>query len=91
MDCCISVGKKKKTRVNVRLEFPDWVSVLSLVPRRSVLIPAKNSMLLLFADDTKVYRKILQPNDKLLLQRDQIVWFHGPKNGASGYSLICTK
>jgi len=30
----------------------------------------KSSMLLLFADDTKVYQKILEDSDEILLQRD---------------------
>jgi len=73
----------RKMRVKVRMEFSDWVLVLSGVPQGSVLGPLlflvfindlpqwiKNSMLLLFADDTKVYRKISENNDEILLQSD---------------------
>ena len=36
-------------------DLPEWI---------------KSSMLLLFADDPKVYRKILEENDEILLQQD---------------------
>ena len=35
--------------------FPQWI---------------KNSMLLLFADDTKIYQKMLVDSDEVLLQQD---------------------
>ena len=41
----------------------------------------KNSMLLLFAVDMKVYVKISENNDEILLQSDLDSLCHGPKNG----------
>jgi len=76
-----AILQERKMRVKVRLEFSDWVFVLSGVPQGSVLGPLlflvftndlpqwiKNSMLLLFADDTKVYWKIRENYDEILLQ-----------------------
>jgi len=75
--------QERQMRVNVRLEFSDCVLVLSGVPQGSVLGPLpflvfinnlpqwiKSSMMLSFADDTRVYRKILEDSDESLLQRD---------------------
>jgi len=76
----------RRMRVKVRLEFSDCVLVFSGVPQDlyvrigSLLflifiindLPEwiKNSMLQLFADDTKVYRKILEDSDEISLQQN---------------------
>ena len=64
-------------QVKVKLKFSDWAAVLSGVPRGSVLGPLLflifvNNLPLwmpMFADDTKVGRKISNENDGALLER----------------------
>ena len=67
----------------MKLSFSDWVAVLSGVPQGSVLGPLlflifindlplwiRNSMILMFADDTKIRRKVSKVEDSFLLQQD---------------------
>ena len=72
----------RKQRVCIRGSFSDWVNTISGIPQGSVLGPALfiifindimyviNSMLLMFADDTKLYRSIVLPEDHTTLQHD---------------------
>ena len=72
----------RKQRVYVRGFSSDWVNVTSGVPQGSVLGPTLfiifvndmpnviNSMLLMFADDTKLYRTIDSSQDHNILQND---------------------
>ena len=72
----------RKQRVYVRGSSSDWVNVTSGVPQGSVLGPTLfiifvndmpnviNSILLMFADDTKLYRTIDSPQDHNILQHD---------------------
>ena len=72
----------RKQRVYVRGSSSDWVNVTSGVPQGSMLGPTLfiifvndmpnviNSMLLMFADDTKLYRTINSSQDHNILQND---------------------
>ena len=72
----------RKQRVSIRGSLSDWVNITSGVPQSSVLGPILfiifvndmpdviNSMLLMFADDTKLYRTISSPIDHDILQQD---------------------
>ena len=72
----------RKQRVCVRGSFSDWVNITSGVPQGSVLGPTLfiifvndmpdviKSMLLMFADDTKLYRTITSSYDCNILQQD---------------------
>ena len=72
----------RKQRVCVRGSSSDWVNVTSGVPQGSVLGPTLfitfvndipnviNSILLMFADDTKLYRTIDSPQDRNILQHN---------------------
>ena len=65
-----------------RGSFSKWVNITSCVPQGSVLGPilfiifvndmpdVVNSMLLMFADDTKLYRTITSVHDNNALQQD---------------------
>ena len=69
-------------RVCIRGSFSKWVNITSGVPQGSVLGPilfiifvndmpdVVNSMLLMFADDTKLYRTITSVHDSNALQQD---------------------
>jgi len=67
-------------KVNVRGSCSQWVLLISRVPRGSVLVPLllyvndlsaliKNNIKM-FADDTKIWSKILSDTDSYLLQED---------------------
>ena len=74
------VGRKQ--RVNIQGSVSEWAQVKSGVPQGSVLGPvlfvsfindlpdAVNSLCSMYADDTKVYRKINNLQDRNMLQED---------------------
>ena len=72
----------RKQRVCIRGSFSEWVNITSDVPQGSVLGPilfiifvndmpdVVNSMLLMFADNTKLYRTMTSVHDNDALQQD---------------------
>ena len=72
----------RRQRVIVNVKTSKWTTVLSGVPEGSLLAPLLFSLFindlprevnrgcLLYADDVKIFRKIVSPSDGLLLQRD---------------------
>ena len=71
----------RRQRVIVDGEISNWKSVLNGVPQGSVLGPIMfliyisdlEDILLKFADDTKVFRKVTNVTDKQSLQDDKLV------------------
>jgi len=83
-------------RVIVKLEFSDWIVIFSGVPQGSVLGPIlflifinglplliRHRLMLLFADDTKVWRKVVDGHDEVLFQQD----LEGLSNWTKQWSL----
>ena len=78
----VSYLSDRRQRVIVNGKTSKWTTVLSGVPEGSLLAPLLfslfindlprevNSGCLLYADDVKIFRKIVSPSDGLLLQRD---------------------
>ena len=74
----------RKMRVSVRGVKSEWTAVTSGVPQGSVLGPtlflvyvndipeAVESMVKLFADDTKLYKKIDSESDREIIQSDKL-------------------
>ena len=78
----VSYLSDRRQRVIVNGKASDWKPVTSGVPEGSLLAPLLFSMFindlpcelesgcLMYADDVKIYRKIISPADELSLQRD---------------------
>ena len=80
----------RRQRVIVDGEISNWKSVLSGVIQGSVLGPIlfliytndlEDDKVLIFADDTKVFRKVTNDTDKQSLQDDLEFFLNGQKNG----------
>ena len=78
----VSYLSDRRQRVIVNGKTSKWTTVLSGVPEGSLLAPLLFSLFindlprevdsgcLLYADDVKIFRKIVSPSDGLLLQKD---------------------